>query len=33
MLRDMGQILLKVKQSSDRTEERVATILAETRQH
>ncbi len=33
MLRDMGQILLKVKQSSDRTEERVATILAGTRQH
>ena len=33
MLRDMGQILLKVKQSSDRTEERVAAILAGTRQH
>ena len=33
MLRDMGQILLEVKQSSARTEERVATILAGTRQH
>ncbi len=33
MLRDMGQILLEVKQSSDRTEERVAAILAGTRQH
>ena len=33
MLREMGQILLKVKESSDRTEERVATILAGTRQH
>ena len=33
MLRDMGQMLLKVKKSSDRTEERVAAILAGTRQH
>ena len=33
MLRDMGQMLLEIKQSSDRTEERVAAILAETRQH
>ncbi len=33
MLRDMGQILLEVKQSSARTEERVAEILAEARQH
>ena len=33
MLRDMGQILLEVKQSSARTEERVAAILAGTRQH
>ena len=33
MLREMGQILLKVKESSDRTEERVAAILAGTRQH
>ena len=33
MLREMGQILLKVKESSDRTEERVAVILAGTRQH
>ncbi len=33
MLRDMGQMLLKVKESSDRTEERVAAILAGTRQH
>ena len=33
MLREMGQISLKVKESSDRTEERVATILAGTRQH
>ena len=33
MLREMGQIFLKVKESSDRTEERVAAILAGTRQH
>ncbi len=33
MLRDMGQMLLKVKESSDRTEERVAAILAGARQH
>ena len=33
MLRDMGQILLEVRQSSARTEERVAAILAGTRQH
>ena len=33
MLRDIGQILLEVKQSSARTEERVAAILAGTRQH
>ena len=33
MLRELGQILLKVKESSDRTEERVAAILAGTRQH
>ncbi len=33
MLREIGQILLKVKESSDRTEERVAAILAGTRQH
>lgn len=33
MLREMGQILLKVKESSNRTEERVAAILAGTRQH
>ncbi len=33
MLREMGQMLPEMKQSSDRTEERVATILAETRQH
>ncbi len=33
MRRDMGQMLLEIKQSSDRTEERVAAILAETRQH
>ncbi len=33
MLREMGQILLKVKESSDRTGERVAAILAGTRQH
>ena len=33
MLREMGQILLKVKESSDRTEERVAAILAGTHQH
>ena len=32
-MRDMGQMLLEIKQSSDRTEERVAAILAETRQH
>ena len=33
MLRDVGQMLLEIKQSSDRTEERVAAILAETRHH
>ena len=33
MSRDMGQILLEVRQSSARTEERVAAILAGTRQH
>ena len=33
MLRDLGQILLEVKQSSARTEERVAAILAGSRQH
>ena len=33
MLRDMGQILLEVRQSSARTEERMAAILAGTRQH
>ena len=33
MLRDMGQMLLEMKQSSDRTEERVAAILAGARQH
>ena len=33
MRRDMGQILLEVRQSSARTEERVAAILAGTRQH
>ena len=33
MLRDMGQMLLEVRKSSARTEERVAEILAETRQH
>ena len=33
MLRDMGQILLEVKKSSERTEERVAEILAEARKH
>ena len=33
MLRDMGQMLLEMKLSSDRTEERVAAILAGTRQH
>ena len=33
MLRDMGQILLEVRQSSARTEERVAAILAGIRQH
>ena len=33
MRREMGQILLEVKQSSARTEERVAAILAGTRQH
>ena len=33
MRRDMGQILLEVRQSSAWTEERVAAILAGTRQH
>ncbi len=33
MLRDMGQMLLEVRKSSARTEERVAEILAETRRH
>ena len=33
MLRDMGQILLEVRKSSERTEERVAEILADTRKH
>ena len=33
MLRDMGQMLLEVKKSSERTEERVAEILADTRRH
>ena len=33
MLRDLGQILLEVKESSARTEERVAAILAGTHQH
>ena len=33
MLRDMGQMLLEVRKSSSRTEERVAEILAETRRH
>ena len=33
MLRDMGQILLEVKQSTARTEERVAEILGEARKH
>ncbi len=31
MLRDMGQMLLEVRKSSVRTEERIAEILAETR--
>ncbi|MCY4388484.1 MAG: hypothetical protein OXC18_15450 [Desulfurellaceae bacterium] len=31
MLHDMGQMLLEVRKSSARTEERVAEILAETR--
>ncbi len=30
MLRDMGQMLLEVRKTSARTEERVAEILAET---
>ncbi len=33
MLRDMGQMLLEVRKSSARTEERVAEILAEKRRH
>ena len=33
MLRDMGQMLLEVRKSSTRTEERVAEILAETGRH
>ncbi len=33
MLHDMGQMLLEVRKSSARTEERVAEILAETRWH
>lgn len=33
MLHDMGQMLLEVRKSSVRTEERVAEILAETRWH
>jgi len=31
MLRDIGQMLMEVRKSSARTEERVAEILAETR--
>ena len=33
MMYDMGQILLEVKKSSDRTEERVAQLLSESRKH
>ena len=33
MLHNMGQMLLEVRKSSARTEERVAEILAETRRH
>ena len=33
LLHDMGQMLLEVRKSSARTEERVAEILAETRRH
>ena len=33
LVHDMGQMLLEVRKSSARTEERVAEILAETRRH
>ena len=33
MVRDLGHILLEVKKSSERTEQRVAEILSETRRH
>ena len=33
MLHDMGKMLLEVRKTSARTEERVAEILAETRRH
>ncbi len=33
MVRDLGHLLLEVKKSSERTEQRVAETLSETRRH